>query len=165
MEPDDGLDLATGDIVLAKTGEDPSDWTGIAIVIKSRDLGTSHARPPVVLTSDARVGEIGSALPSFSDDDLVIVAGEHERPDELLDQLKSLIRAGVEPADETGAALIHELGGGVPTRSASPEVMGSGRSRDLSRFLASARTESALSYRRCPWGDPMPCQHSLGRPR
>jgi hypothetical protein len=164
VEPENELDLATGDIVLAKTGEDQSGWARVAIVIKPADLGVSRPGPPVVLTADARVGELGSALRSFHDDDLVIVAGPPERPDELLDQLRSAIATDAEAADQAGAALIDDLGG-ARIRSVRPEVMGEGRSRQLSRFLATARTETALSYRRCPWGDPMPCQHSLGRPR
>jgi hypothetical protein len=166
VEPDyDELDLATGDIVLAKTGAGESDWFGVAVVIKPPDLGASRPGRPVVLTSLGRVGEIGSALPGMDDDNLVIVAGDHERPGELLDQIKAVITADAKPADETGATLITELGGGLETTRSAVPVRGLTSLHNVSRYLTTARVESALSYRRCPWGDPMPCQHSLGRPK
>jgi hypothetical protein len=163
VDPDyEALDLATGDIVFEKTGEEQADWTEVAIVIRPEDLGASGLMRPIVLTSGAEIGELGAALRT-PDEDLVIVAGQHERFAEVLADLRDVILTRAEPADETGAAFIDELGG-----QPGPITRGAGLRSPLRGFtthLAGAAQESAMSLRRCPFGDPMPCRHSMGQPR
>jgi hypothetical protein len=161
----DDLDLATGDIVLAKTGEDQSDWIEVGVMIRPPDLGASRPGAPVVLTATGLVGELGSTLPSFSQDDLFIVPGEPIEAGELFDELLEIITTSADPADESGAALIDEVGG-LP--GARPRVRGidiGTPGRGLTGYLARVHPTTELSFRRCPFGDPMPCQHSLGQPQ
>lgn len=160
---EDDYDLATGDIVLARTGaDDESEWTEVAVVIRPLDLGATSVRGPVVLTVHAVVGEFGRTLDGLDLGDLVVVPGEHESHDELIARLRGVIATSAEPSDEAAESLVAEL-----RARFLPTTRGLTSRLPLDNILGRPGTirVSGLSLRRCPFGDPLPCQHSLGGPR
>lgn len=157
-EPEYGTELATGDIVITKGGESPPDAVGV--VIFPGDL-VGAPGPPLLVAADGTLGELGPVLRRLvprPEADLVVVAGRAETSRTREAMLPVLSVA--QPTDEAGSALIIQLG------ILLPKLLGPVDPREavrrIARLALPGDPDLALTVRRCPYGDIMPCEHTLG---